>query len=642
MSTAETPRKASAGKIGTLTLIFFTATSLAVACLSYYSPWIRHWAFSGAAAETVLLLYPLEFSPKRWTLLACVNLAYLSPLFLPRSWRLYHLFAVACWIFVIITATLQAATALSQLLYATFPSLAKQVHVFGGRLIVLDIPVLVLDFGVSGSAYVRGITGNLRLRFGVHEVSIYCDALEIRLFRKVSVDELYVVHNELSSDQANGASQDMDSKGSNTQVQGLATAPGRDPRSPSTSNSHGTQSTAPVFPEYRATEASREQTLSELRNTSRLVRCCKAVEDLTRRNPDLIRGGIEKRALISAELRKLPSPSAGDADVARLSSLWSHLAPLSRLFNAYPVLLRVLLMPITSFHSVDIQAVYVAVSGHPLHKLLVDRFFGQDETRNRHVEEFEQEVASWLSPADICLEFTNVTTKVLVPLRLANNISGSIGATGTIVTRVETSDSIDQVIRLQATKATFSCPSYLLPFHSPLIPPRPTSSYHAKPHPSQPQDSDTFPLTLSTHLTLPAKFSHAFLTFLTQLTKTSQIQDIQSAPSGLPETRAPSASEVPQECDAPSSDDHPSLGHRMKEKIKLGKASEVIKRPGEKLKGVLHKGTKIAAVKQVDGGWFATWTNKLLDQLEWMEGEVGYKFVVPVDLARFRESKRQI
>ncbi|KAK6433388.1 hypothetical protein LTR95_010433 [Oleoguttula sp. CCFEE 5521] len=654
MSTGGTSRNASAGKkMGTLTLIYFTATSLAVACLTFYSPWIRHWASSGAAVETAILLYPLEFSPKRWTLLACVNLAYLTLLILPRSWGLYNLLTAACWSLVLATALVQIITALLKVLYVAFPSMAKQVHVFGDRLIALDLPVLVLDTGVRGSAYVRGITGNLRelklvchgieisFTLGPHKVSIYCDTLEVRLFRKVFANELYVVHNEALSGQVHGISQSMDSKGPESHGNGAATTPGHIPipQLSSTSNKHGAQITAPVFPSPRVTEASCDQTLSERRNASRLVRCCKEVELMTRNTPGLVRGEIEKRALISAELRKLPSVSAGDADVAKLSSLWSYIAPSIKLFKAYPALLRVVLMPMTSLHFVEIQAVYIAASGQPLHKLLVNRFFGQGETRNKHVEEFEQEVASWLSPADVCLAFSDVITKVSVPLRLVNDISGSIGTTETIVIRVETPDSIDKVIRLQATRGTFSCPSYLLPFHSHLIPPPPT---HSKSPTTDLQNSDTFPLTLSTHVTLPAKFSHAFLTFLTQLTKTSQIQDIQSAPSGLPETRAPSASEVPQECSTSPSDDHTSLGHRMKEKIKFGKLEEVVKRPGEKLKGVLHKGTKIAAVKQVDGGWFATWTNKLLDQLEWMEGEVGYKFVVPVGLGRFRKASGSI
>ncbi|OQO05864.1 hypothetical protein B0A48_09959 [Cryoendolithus antarcticus] len=612
---------ARGGIIVTLTLIYFTATSLAIACLSYYSRWIRHWALSGAAVETVLLLYPLEFSPKRWTLLACVNLAYLSLLFLPHSRSLYRLVAAACWIFVIITAMLQAATVLWQVLYAAFPSLAEQVNVFGDRLIVLDLPVLVLDFGVIGSAYVRGITGKLHelrlichgieisFTFGFHEISIYCDALEIKIFRKVLVNELYIVHNEASSSQVDTASK-------------------------SVNGDQDAKSTAPFDPKLRATEASCEQILSDLRKKSRLVQCCGSVEQMPRRDPALANGELERRALISAELRKLPSVSVGDADVAKLSSLWSHIAPISRLFNAYPTLLRVLLMPVTSLHAVEIQAIYVAASAKPLHKLLVDKFFGQDETRNKHVEEFEQEVASWLSPADFCLDFNNVVIKAFVPIRVTNEISGSIGASETIVTRVETSDSIDKVIRLKATRATFSSPAFLLPYHSYLVPPPPN---HSKAHTSESQNPDTFPLRLSTHLTLPAKFSHAFLTFITQLSKTSQIQDIQSTDDGMPDARAPSASEVPQECSAQEDSPSTSLGHRMKEKIKLGKASEVIKRPGEKLKGVLHKGTKIMAVKQVDGGWFATWTNKLLDQLEWMEGEIGYSYTVPVELGRFRK-----
>jgi hypothetical protein len=49
---------------------------------------------------------------------------------------------------------------------------------------------------------------------------------------------------------------------------------------------------------------------------------------------------------------------------------------------------------------------------------------------------------------------------------------------------------------------------------------------------------------------------------------------------------------------------------------------------------LLHKEVKKTAVDKVDGAWFAKWTNKLLRQLEWLDGDLGYSMEVPTPLKR--------
>jgi hypothetical protein len=65
-----------------------------------------------------------------------------------------------------------------------------------------------------------------------------------------------------------------------------------------------------------------------------------------------------------------------------------------------------------------------------------------------------------------------------------------------------------------------------------------------------------------------------------------------------------------------------------------GRIGAAIKHPVQHGKHLLHKEVKKTAVDKVDGAWFAKWTNKLLRQLEWLDGDLGYSMEVETPLQR--------
>jgi hypothetical protein len=38
----------------------------------------------------------------------------------------------------------------------------------------------------------------------------------------------------------------------------------------------------------------------------------------------------------------------------------------------------------------------------------------------------------------------------------------------------------------------------------------------------------------------------------------------------------------------------------------------------------------------VNGAWFAKWTNKILEQMAWLNGDIGYTFEIPIPLKPYR------
>lgn len=144
--------------------ITFLSTSLLVLLISTLS-WARRWLYSGAAIETLLVLWGWEVEARilpgvpLWTLLSTLNLIYAI---CSTSWLLNGFFTAACWPSVCITCLAQSPTvaryarrALRKVL-KEYPS-----HFVKDKIALFNLPALEIDTDVDGLMVIRGVTLSL-------------------------------------------------------------------------------------------------------------------------------------------------------------------------------------------------------------------------------------------------------------------------------------------------------------------------------------------------------------------------------------------------------------------------------------------------------------------------------------------------
>lgn len=144
--------------------VSFLSTSL-LALLVATLPWARSWLYSGAAVESLLILWGWEAECRvlpqipLWTLLSSLNLIYAV---CSTSWLLNGFFTAGCWPWVLITCLVQSPTvaryarrALRKVL-KEYPS-----HFVKDKIALFNLPALEIDTDVDGLMVVRAMTLSL-------------------------------------------------------------------------------------------------------------------------------------------------------------------------------------------------------------------------------------------------------------------------------------------------------------------------------------------------------------------------------------------------------------------------------------------------------------------------------------------------
>lgn len=149
-------------------------TSIAVALIALTN-FARRWALSGAAIETLVLVYGYGTGSRifpdmpLWTILTTFNLAYAV---CSTSWLLYGLFAAACYPLITVTCLFQfdrVATFARRSLRKTL----KQLHFTRDKIALFNLPALEIDTDVDGLLVARGVTISLStLSIVVHGIEL--------------------------------------------------------------------------------------------------------------------------------------------------------------------------------------------------------------------------------------------------------------------------------------------------------------------------------------------------------------------------------------------------------------------------------------------------------------------------------------
>ena len=350
----------------------------------------------------------------------------------------------------------------------------------------------------------------------------------------------------------------------------------------------------------------------------------------------------DTRAAVCADLRNTRPPMSTPSGRVPVSKLIEMFEPITRLIDKVPSLLRVTLWLLSQSHPVTCPSICFSACGAYLGDELMNKLFRRHAADDKRIDQLKDQVTNWLSVADVYLDFARVRGRGSVPLRTDNDIRTELSSADVKITRInprcegqtskEADDNTGRVAWLKGFDTSFTIPTCLLPSHAYLAP-LPESS----------DDDDTAPVAMSIRGHLPAHFSEPFLSFAATLSKTSQMLDIEEE-AGLaaddtnsPVPRSKRLREEHQDGATDDSQDgrsHNSHFQGFRAKISHGRIGAAIEHPVQHGKHILHKEAKKTAVDKVDGAWFAKWTSKLLRQLEWLDGDVGYSMDIPTPLAR--------
>jgi len=326
------------------------------------------------------------------------------------------------------------------------------------------------------------------------------------------------------------------------------------------------------------------------------------------------------RAAICSQIHQKPSVPHPPQKSIKVTTLQKLSPPYIRRFmHRLPMLLRLLLNPLSYFHPVHISSITATASGRWIDSMLVAKVFEDYASHDSEIRSLKKRISHWLSDANFAVELTDITGIAQVPFIPTYDILCQLGFNDVMASRaLPHKVELQQVVRLGGADARFEVPSFLLPHHEHLLPPVPSTKHKhqleqdvdtasGKPKEVQAQhelsqaEKDEANVRISVHARLPAVFDQELLDFVAALVKATKVVEFEKQGSAMDE-------EV----------------HGIKEFSKA-------------LKGGLKEGVKKAVVDgMVNDRWISKAVGKITKKLEVARGEAGYSGDIPVQLDVYR------
>ena len=635
----------------TLPAIFSASVVLGVATWQ----WPLRWLLSGAPILTFFILLGaangyriLEVVPL-WTLFSTLHLAYAVS---ATSWLLYGVFTIIMYPTIFFTCLFQF-DAVARLCRRTLRKLLSELQFVKDTIALFEIPALEIDVDVDGLMVVRGLTISWStltviahgIEVGIKmaddiELAIATEIVVISLFRGVEVGECYanvkgtasemtfVELEELDKDEDGDALMIEDTpllqaanvKGDRTARPRMIKMKSQMTRGVDLQDSEakaGLKSMRTLSPEDKSARDVYDETMRWIRDTNAIEQCRKDV----RHEEGLVDAPKEElRAAICSKMQVKPTVPHPPKRSIKVTTLQHLSRPRTRtLLHRMPMLLRFILNPIAYFHPVSISAITVGGSGRWVSYLLQKHIFKDYSKDNRELRSLEKRILSWLADANFVLELADITGVASVPFLTTYDILAVLKFSDIAAYRtLESGTEMEEVIRLGGGDASFTVPSYLLPHHEHLLPPKSTlkderklekemEDTESKPREAQVEreleqaQKDETNVKISTHVQLPACFSQELLNFIAALVKATKVVELEKEPGAM-ESKLSGIKE---------------FGH------------------------ALSKGMKDTMKKTVVDGivsdkWIAKMVGKVTRLLEEAQGDVGYSGDIPVKLEVYR------
>ncbi|KAH9820904.1 hypothetical protein Tdes44962_MAKER05095 [Teratosphaeria destructans] len=698
--------------------------------------WARRWLLSGCALESALLIFG-EHNGSRiwphiplWPILASFNLLYAIA---ATSWLLHTCFTFGCYPLIAITCLFQSSL-LADFARRRLRAALKHTHFTRDKIALFNLPALEIDTDVDGLFVVRGITISLSnltivahgIELGIKlandiELSMYADEVHIALFRRIDVGDVFGNVKGLGNVEMTFADLDEDDDGNDddsiflgdTPLLRAATAGSEGFKDRpklresltgvswmrDSSVQAGIGSVKTLSPDDTHAEKQYMEVLTDIRTSSPVYQSRARVRQKGRdEKTPVIEDEKDMRAAICAELHGMPSISHPPERSIRVTTLQNLSKPSVRhLLHRLPLLLRLLLAPLSYFHPIKISSVSVAGSGQWLTALLQDKVFKHYADTNAELRRLTRRVSSWLADANFCLQLEDIDALGQVPLSTDFDIVtylhfADVMAYRTVASliaprdtsapasgetngadpdpipssprklgkrqRLEQTKPIAQVVRLGGADATFTIPSFLLPHHEHILPPKPTfedeeeqsrevDQADGKPKTVQARQElkkiqrDETNVTMTIHGSLPACFDQSLLNFTAALVKATKIIELEKTAYDID---AEEAALSPDDDASVTSGTHSrnnsgfkAFTKGLRQGMKDGNTRDVIKEFARDV----HQATKDNFKKAVVGGvvndrWIAKMVGRVATKLEMAQGDLGYSGEIPVGLGFYR------
>lgn len=552
------------------------ATSFVVLLLAI-SHWPIRWLISGAAVQTLSIIYAAGFGTRifpsvpLWTLLASLNLIYAIS---STSWLLYGFFTAACWPFVLLTSLFQFELA-SDFARKNLRRVLRDLHFTRDRIAFFNLPALEIDTEVSGLMIIRGITISLShltlvahgIEVGIKltdeiELALHADEVRVPFFRRIEIGDVYAnvkggkaemtfaeVDETDADDEDNFFNETPLLRAATAGSEGIKDRPklresliGGGSYLKDTSVKTGFNSVKTLSPDDRVAEKQYDDIVTDIRTTSAVYQCRARVRKAAKERGTPITDEKDLRAAVSAELHEFPSVPHPPQHSVKVTTLQNLSKPSTKRFlHRLPFLLRLLLAPLGYFHPITIDAITAAGSGQWVKELLQLYVFQQHAEHSAELRRIQRRLSTYLAEANFCLQLTDVDGLGQTPLSTSFDIVAYLHFADIMAYRVMPQSGVStQVVRLGGADATFTIPSFLLPHHEHILPARPSAEDKEKIE-QQVEEADGIPKTvqaekeaehvkkdettisMSVHASLPAAFDQSLLTFVAALVKATKI-----------------------------------------------------------------------------------------------------------------------
>ena len=665
------------GDIGKLPLLLLS-TSILLLALRY--TWPIRWIFSGTAILSACLVWGdfyhtrvLAFTPL-WTQLALLNLTYAA---CATSWLFWWTFTLSCWPTILLVSLFQFDVT------ATFARrrlgrLLRQLHFINDKIALFNIPALEIDTDVEGLFVIRGITLSIShlsiVAHGVEvgikltedvELAIQVDEVTVHLFRSILIGDVYanvkggefeMTFGKLARRSTASSLMVSDTplleaaaaRGNTTRpdlarMRSRVTSGGRVPKDVSAKAGLDgvTQISADeTYQKYKAA-------LAYIDKTSAIQESMGEIEssDAARFDPD-----DEKRlrAAICSQLHDRPSVPHPPLQSVKVTTLQNLSDPRVRRFlHRLPLLLRLLLNPLSYFHPITIASITAAGSGKWLQHTLHENVFKHYGENDSGIRKLERRVSLWLSDANFVLQLVDIKALANVPLSTNNDITSQLKINDVLAYRTLPKEvDLKEVVRLGGADANVTIPSFLLPHHEHVLPPVPTEEDERRQE-EEVQQADGLPkevqatkelertlkdeatVPFAAHAKLPAVFDQELLDFIAALVKAVKIIEMEKDPEVQEVAEVLSDTESINSIESATSPTKRSLrdvalqlNTNMKRSMK-----------------VMNDGMRRVGIDAVANDRFiAKLVGKITKKLETAQGDLGYSGEIPIPLQPYRDA----
>jgi hypothetical protein len=618
--------------------------------------WPTRWLLSGTPFLTLALLlgasngYRILNAVPLVLLIGILNLTYAIA---STSWLLYGVFTFFTYPAIFFTCLCQFDRVARTVRHG-LRKLIRQLHFVNESIALFEIPALEIDVDVEGLMVIRGMTISLStltvtahgIEVGIKlakdlEVAISTEKVVVSLFRGIEISDCYANIKGGLEEMTFGELDETDSGeegGVVVESTPLLVAAGSRSRRPhyprltsiaerknmkDSAPKAGWKSIRKLHPDDQNANDEYDRLLKHIVDTNAIATCRQSVA----KQAGNVASAKDRRAAICSEMQSTPTVPHPPTRSIKVTTLQTLSSPRTRGFlHRLPLLLRLLLNPIAYFHPVKISSITAGGSGRRAAHMLKTHLLKDYAQHDRELRKLEKRILRWLADANFVVELDDVTGVASVPITTTYDIIASLRFGDVLAYRaLEKEVSLQEVMRLAGADATFEVPSYLLPHHEHILPPKLTpderceleakvAQADGKPnqmkaaHELEQAEQDETNMRLSAHVQLPASCSQELLNFAATLVKASKIVEIEKEPTTEPN-------------------------------------SSGIKEFGHALSGKMKDGVKHALVAGViNDKWIAKMVGKVVRHLEAAQGDVGWMGDIPIklDIYRLPEGHREL